>query len=338
MKNFKNLKDTALLEKQDREALEPDKACVFGIKPLDEALISLDKNDLVVIGADSGGGKSEVALRMARVNAKMGRRVALYSLEGGSIQAMRRMKWQDICENYYANYHEMGVDMDYRKWSKNKDRNGLISEIEQEVIDNKYDAYKDNLMFFCGSTLSLDDLLHSLLDFHDVHGEFISTKKASKFNLDLIIIDHLQYFSLTKDESEISEITEILKSVKRITEEYAIPVVLISHMRKKSKDRGLPGQEDFHGSSNIPKIASVAITISSASDNADLKNMIYPTYIRVVKSRMGISPLFAFLINFDGRQKKYMDNYQIFRVNSQGFVPDKPLDKAEFPDWAQGAI
>ena len=75
--------------------------CSYGVKPLDEALVCIMPNDLVVIGADSAVGKSELCLQIARHNLHKNKRVALYHLEGGWQEAITRMKWKDICEEYY---------------------------------------------------------------------------------------------------------------------------------------------------------------------------------------------------------------------------------------------
>ncbi len=338
MTDFITLNDAFKKEAIVRGDINVDDLCIYGIKPLDDSLVCIPKNELVVIGADSGTGKTEMSLKIAQVNAKRGKKVAIYYLEGGYLEAMARMKWRDMMGEYFRNYSHLGLDMDFRKWSLNMLKYPTLMEIESKLWDRWKIEYNNNLMIYSGKGLTIDSFTASLIDFHKT----IDTQNPfdNKFSLDvdLIIIDHLQYFSLTKSENEIFEITEILKTVKNVTESFNIPIILISHLRKKTKDRGLPGQEDFYGSSNIPKIASTAITLTPSSDKDNLRSGIYPTYIRVAKSRVGVKPNYAFLINFYLDRREYDDIYEIVRLDNFGNVAEETLDKEEKPLWSEKKV
>ncbi|MFA5388223.1 MAG: DnaB-like helicase C-terminal domain-containing protein [Candidatus Omnitrophota bacterium] len=334
------IEDAFKKETDVRKNTDVSKLCTYGIKPLDDALICMAKNELVVIGADSGAGKSELALNIARTNIKRGKRVALYYLEGGYEEAISRMKWRDIAEEYYKNYPQLGINMDYRRWALNIEKDKTLETIECKLWEQYKTEYQNNLYLYSSKEgMTVGNLISSILDFHKLvpTGETGPFNTTEKVDLDLIIIDHLQYFSLTKAESEIFEITEILRTVKSITEYFKIPVVLISHLRKKTSDRGLPSQEDFYGSSNIPKIATTAITIASASElhQDEMAKGMYPTFLRVVKSKIGLKPNYAFLVNFDLHKCCYAEDYEIHRLDSYGKVNKKPLEDHERPKWGR---
>jgi replicative DNA helicase len=334
--NWTKLDEAFKNEAISRADINVDDLCIYGIKPLDDSLVCIPKNELVVIGADSGAGKSELSLKIAQVNAKRGKKVAMYYLEGGYTEALARMKWRDIAQEYFKNYSHLGIDMDYRKWSLNMLRDTALMEIESKVWEKYKNEYKNNLIFYSSKNgLDLDKLLSSLLDLHKLIPNEAGTGITTKLDLDLIIIDHLQYFSLMKAESEIFEITEILKSVKNITEHFNTPVILVSHLRKKARDRGLPGQEDFYGSSNIPKIASTAITLAPSSDKDNLSEGIYPTYIRVAKSRVGVKSNYAFLIDFYLDRREYSDTYDIVRLDNFGNVAENSLTEEQKPKYTR---
>ena len=86
-------KEPFLEEAIERFSMKKNDLCSYGVPCLDHALGGIYKNDLVVVGADSGVGKSELVLNIAKYNASRGKRVVLYYLEGGHTEAMRRMKW-----------------------------------------------------------------------------------------------------------------------------------------------------------------------------------------------------------------------------------------------------
>ena len=343
MNSFITLKDAYLKESEYRLDTDIKKLCTYGIKPLDDSLICINRGELIVIGADSGVGKSEIAINVAKHNAMNGKKVALYHLEGGYKEAVARMKWKDISREYFANHSGLGIDMDFRKWSVNLEQDKLLTEIEAEIYNRNKDTFMPNVFFYDRpEDLTVTDFLASLLDFHDLKtaaGNFYSgDQRTGGFDLDLIVIDHLQYFSLDQSENEITEITNIIRQVKKVTDNYKIPVVLISHLRKKMKDRGLPDQQDFYGSSNIPKISTTAITLTPKINAEDFKNQIYPTWIRVVKSRIGIKPSIAMLSDFNARTKEYSDKYEIYRINGDGYSSKEPMESNEIPKWAYGSI
>ena len=119
-------------ESDFRLSIDPSTICTFGIKPLVDLLVGILKNDLVVIGADSGVGKSHLALDIAITNAINGKKVALFFIEGGAQEAIVRVKWKLISKIYYSKY-KCGLDMDYRLWRMNMIENPeLLKKIEEE--------------------------------------------------------------------------------------------------------------------------------------------------------------------------------------------------------------
>lgn len=343
MTSFLKWQECFKLEAEHRLDTNISQLCTYGIKPLDDALICINRGELVVIGADSGVGKTELAIQIASHNAKAGKKVALFHLEGGYREAIARMKWRDICQEYYLNHKGSGLEMNYQKWIVNVDQDPLMMQLEQKVWNHYKEKYGENLFIHHREEgeVTLTEFLISLMDFHSLYtaaGKVIQSDPRYKgFELDLIVIDHLQYFSLDQGENEISEITKIIREVKKVTDKYGIPVVLISHLRKKTKDRGLPDQQDFYGSSNIPKIANTAITITPQINKEDFYTGIYPTWLRIVKSRVGIRSSIAILSDFDGNSKAYSDKYEIYKVNNDGHTSPEALLKHELPRWAQGS-
>lgn len=328
IEGFKSWDEAYIEETRDRESIEPDRLCTYGVKALDDALFRIGTNELVVIGAETGMGKSELSLNIAQHNAVNGKRVAVYYLEGGHLEAIRRMKWKDITKMYFKDYRFARANVDFKQWMYNYNPEHVLIDIEGKVNNQYREKYKENLYFYpTTKEFTIEKFMMSLLDFHQL--------LTADLDLDLIIIDHLQYFSLAQADNEISEITKILREVKEITEYYNTPVILISHLRKRGKNAGLPGHEDFYGSGNIAKIATTAITIAPDPEGDSLADNIYPTFLRVVKSRVGIRPNYAFLVNFDLKTRSYEEDYQIYRVNELGQPASAPLLENELPKWAR---
>ena len=305
-------------ERFNRESINPNQICTFGIKLLDDVLYGILKKDFIVIGADSGAGKSELCLKIAVHNALNGKKVILYFIEGGDEEAIARIKWEMIRDKYYSGNHS-GVDMDYRKWRMNMLNDPLIKVLETECKAIFKEKVQKNLTIYENPKgLTLKDFMESVDIFLDA---------------DLIIIDHLQYFTLSNPKNELTEQTEILKKVNEICHSSAIPVILVSHLRKKDKERGLPSQEDFYGTSNIAKMSSLAITISSDYSDDGTK---FPTYFRFVKTRTKISANFALRSDFNLLSGKYENDYFAYSVIGDRLA-DNPLTIDKLPKFARGA-
>lgn len=316
--------------------IEPKKICNFGVKILDDALIGILPNDFMVLMADSGVGKSELAIEIAIHNASNGKVVALYFIEGGAEEAINRIRWKMICNKYFSEKQPETLDMDYRKWRMGLLKGELMSKLNLQCYKEFQNKVKKNLHIYCfeeGFTITM--LINSLGWFTEQkRGDFLL---ENYLNIDLLVIDHLQYFTLANPKNELTEMTEILMKVKDITNHHKIPVLMVSHLRKKEKDRGLPSQEDAYGTSNIVKIASQAIAISPyfTSDNYSMEK--YPTFFRFVKSRTGLRSSIAALCNFNFKIGKYEDEYLIYKL--KGDKPEaEPLKPYDYPKWAKKGI
>lgn len=325
-------------EKTSRMAIDPKTICTFGIKCLDDVLFGILKKDFIVIGADSGIGKSQICLDVALHNARRGKKIGLYFIEGGDEEAIARIKWKLMTEKYYAGRKTLTdmphIDMDYRKWRMNLITDSTMVQLEQNCFEEFKDTLANIMLYGYEKGLSIKDFVDSLDYFLTPEPGFEDDPLSYSHKVDLIIIDHLQYFNLTNPSKELSEQGEILKKVNEICHGYKIPVILVSHLRKKDKDRGLPSQEDFYGTSNTPKMSSIAITMSSLPpiENGTL----YPTYFRFVKSRIKISPNYALLCAFDVTEGRYKDRYSVHKV-----IFDKPMTEPllqkDLPKWAKNS-
>lgn len=338
---FRQWVDLQENERLERSVLSPSKFCSFGISVLDDAMRCIFPDDLIVIGADSGAGKSTLALEIAAHNAEKGKTVGVFYLEGGHQEAIRRIKWRAICHEYFLNRSNYPhIEMDYILWCMNSPEVKDIKIIEDKISKSLNETLKNLYLYEIttslegGQKVGFDSIYSGLSDFFDgyVFGKI-------KYHIDLLIIDHLHYFDLDDGSrmTEADKLSKAMRMCKEITSIYKVPIILVSHFRKKMRDRGLPDQEDFHGSSNIPKISTDSIVIAPAYDLQDSANMIYPTFFRFAKSRRGLKANYAALVDFNLWNNKYSETYDLYPVSSIGAVVNKPLESFKIPKWAKNA-
>lgn len=96
------------------------------------------------------------------------------------------------------------------------------------------------------------------LDWKDIDGLMQNAKE--KLDVDLVIIDHLHYF--TRELANVAEdLGRITKEFKKNAKRYNLPVVLISHIRKLAQGEELSG-ESLRGSSLIAQDADIVLLVN----------------------------------------------------------------------------
>ena len=103
------------------------------------------------------------------------------------------------------------------------------------------------------------------LDWKDIDGLIENAK--NKLGVDLVIIDHLHYF--TRELQNVAEdLGRITKDFKKNAMRYKLPIILISHIRKLQKDEELSG-DSLRGSSYIAQDSDIVLMVNrDAETNA----------------------------------------------------------------------
>jgi len=291
----------------------------YPINFLSDTLGGMIQSELLVIGADSGVGKSEIVNKIAFHNAAKGKKVYLFSLEGDKYDLINRMRYKVFLELLAKN----------KKWgSRCSFRDFLIYKIPEDgkkVLNEVDTSLKDTL-----SSLKVYNRKEDLsLAFFEAQLELINEEA------DLVIIDHLHYFDFHKKEYEA--INDIMKKLKKLQDKYRLPIILVSHLRKKDKTRIFPNQEDFHGSSNIVKQADTCIVVAHIDKNEtdageqEVSNL-YKTGIRVVKSRTGFSQKIVGVLEYDLETRNYSSQYDLM-ICGEHYMADLTVK----PEWAKNA-
>lgn len=337
---FRLFEDLVHEEFAKRKTIKPENLCTYGIAALDKSLKYILPDDLIVIGADSGVGKSDLGISIAIHNAQKGKKVAIFYLEGGHNEAIQRILWKLMCLEYFNNKDKYEyIDMNFIEWLSNENKSEALLNLELKIRDKFIAEIKDKLFLYDVSMTIGDNGKLSYQDIYLKLSAFFSgyNERGVMFDLDLLIIDHLHYFDFSDNTriNEAEKLSKIMRQCKEITDLYKLPVIVMSHLRKKTKDRGtLPDQEDFHGSSNIPKISTCCITLTPDYNKQDNDLLIYPTYFRIVKSRYGIKANYALLIDYFLTQRKYSEFFKLYKVDNMGNI-GKELEINQLPKWAR---
>ena len=288
---------------------------------LDELLRGMLPHDLVLLGAPTGMGKTDLSLAIAASNAMEGKRVAYFALEAEPRELERRTKYRLLNALLYTEKNPNAGDFNYADWIRGECESycgHLNEEVDNKIIDQLATLHT----YYRGEKF----------DQHTLHDE---VSKASVW-ADLIVIDHLHYIDTDSEDSETRGLADIVKTVRDLSLRIGRPVLLVAHLRKRSgiDKRIIASVDDFHGSSNITKICTQAIAIERAHSVTPAKWFMSPTFMTVLKDRrMGTTGLVA-LTHFDLRSRNYRNEYTLGRL-TKGCTEWEPIPTLDKPRWAK---
>lgn len=289
----------------------------YGVGYLDDYLGGIKKNDFVLIGATSGLGKTAFAYQIAFRNS-IKRRVHLFALEADYNEPYYRELYRIFAKKYYANPNFKRETVNYRKFITGGIESPLLLEAEEELKTKHQKLtvhYRDQEGF-------------------DLSALILKLNQPNISRAELLVIDHIDYFDVNDPHSENYEIGEIMKVLRSFNYTHGIPIVLISHLRKKDNRKQLiPDMDDFHGTSNKIKQVKTAITISPDYKNSDYAQGRYSTFFNISKDRLFGCPRLVGRTVFDRRFNAYEKSYELAVSKNYGEEMEV-LDYGQYPDWA----
>lgn len=291
----------------------------FGVRFLDDALGGILPRDLVLLGAKTGIGKTALATSIALHNAQAGKRVHYFALEAEDREIERRMKYQIIADQYYRSGIHLPT-IRYLDWHMgNLDRE--LGPFEKSADDELNKALANLHTFYRCNSFSADDFCTKLREIRD--------------ETDLVILDHLHYVD-SDDDNENRGYKKMVKQIRDAALNAEKPTVMVAHVRKGDRryEHLVPTIEDFHGSSDIAKMATKAIMLAAAYDVPNKRPFLWNTYMQVSKCRLDSSVTrYAALVIFNSRTNTYEGHYTLGRLTEGGTMfSELPLD--DMPHWA----
>lgn len=292
----------------------------IGVSYFDHALGGVYANDVLLIGAKSGVGKTELATSIALANAKSGRRVMYFALEAEDQEITRRIKFKYVSKFFYQNLASYrNINLRYQDWYYNK----YGSSIEA------CERYANDELLKIGGNLKTIYRTASSYTAEDFRSHFFALQDEA----DMFIVDHVHYFD-SEEPNENKALKDTMKRIRDCAQLGGKPIVLVAHVRKSdTRNKSIiPDLEDFHGSSDLGKIATKAIAIAPAYDQ-ERNGTLYPTYMKVLKSRVGSdTERFTALSWFDVSSNSYSQEYVIGTHRGDKFTELE--EDALKPQWA----
>jgi replicative DNA helicase len=318
---FRSFGDRLETERQDR--IDAGKRVLsFGVQFLNQALGGIFSNDLILIGAKTGVGKTALASSIALANARKGKRVHYFALEAEDREIERRIKFQLVSEIVRkAVGPREAARLNFLDW--------YLGKVDD--VTGRFEAGADKALAETFKSLST---FYRTTEFYAEHFEAMVGQIEKE--TDLIILDHLHYVD-SEDTNENRGYKLVVKKIRDVALRIGKPVVVVAHVRKTDRkaSRLVPDTDDFHGTSDVPKIATKAIMLAPAFDQTSTSPSLWMTYVHPVKCRFdGARTRYVGLLTYDARANAYNENFLIGKLTAGG---DKwectPSD--QIPEWAK---
>lgn len=316
---FKSAAKSAFDEIEDRRGIL-SRVMKFGIDSLDDSLRGIICDDMILLGAPSGVGKTALCCHIALTNILAGNRVHYIALEAAEHEIERRLKYPMIAKEFFNSIIRPNIVLNFADWIMGKFVNELY-EIEHRVATEFEEKYKNLFLFYKQQSFGLAQLIESV--------------SYAAGETDLILIDHVHYFDLD-DDNENRAMKEIAKTIRTLVLEKRKPIILVAHLRKRDRNNDdlIAGLDEFHGSSDLTKIATKVVTMSPG--NWVSETQAYETFFRTPKNRWDSGVIrYSYKEFYDPKTGEYLNGrYEIgsaMQSRSKGF---EQIPRWERPQWA----
>jgi len=219
-----------------------------GFYRLDELTSGLQKQDLIILAARPGVGKTAMSLNIAANCAiRHGLKVAVFSLEMSGAALSRRLLAAEARINL-------------RKLSR-----GLLSRTV-ERSDSRQEASDWQRLAEAADRLAeaplwIDD--SAALSVLELRGK--CRRQVLEHGLDLVVVDYLQLMaSGVKAENRTQEVSAISRGLKAVAKQLDVPILVVSQLSRNPERRGdqRPQLSDLRESGSIEQDADVVMFIN----------------------------------------------------------------------------
>jgi len=228
---------------QVRQQAHPFVGLETGFRRLDELTSGLKPQELVILAARPGVGKTAMALNIAAHAAvKLKKHVLFFSLEMSAQALVRRLlaaQAKVSLERIISGHISFKPGRGPTDWEK-------LVRAADELAE---------------APLWIDDA--ASLSILELRGK--ARRLAMEHGLDLVIVDYLQLMnSGTKTENRTQEVSAISRGLKMVAKQLNVPLVALSQLSRQPERRGGDGRpqlSDLRESGSIEQDADVVIFI-----------------------------------------------------------------------------
>lgn len=245
-----------------------------GFFELDKVTDGLHEQELTLIAARPGCGKTALALNIAKNISKKGVCTYFVSLEMSEKQLGNRLV------SSYA-----GID-------SHRLRSGWLEDEDFKKINIAIADLQELKMIIDSKSTTIQEI------------ELKASELKARKNIGLIIIDYLQLLkSKTKFNCREQEVADISRKLKLLSKDLNIPIIALCQLNRESLKRTRPTNADLRESGSLEQDADNIIFIYT--DEEDLSKRVIETELIISKQRNG--PTGTVKLKFDKKTMTFLN-------------------------------
>jgi len=231
---------------------------LMGIKTgevkLDRALLGL--NGVMVLGGKAGGGKTTLALHLAKKVAENKTPVLFYSLEMARLPILTKLL-SSLSMVGYGDILLRGKTA-FEEGGKRE-----LSEEDKQALRGGFVKLQDIADYI---TIKTRDYQDGEITFDTLKADIEYLKKKHNTEEVLVIVDHLQLFTPSRDtRDQIDKEQDLINKFKEINTNTNASILLISQQNKASYDK--PSVTSIKGSVDIIYLADVVMFVKREEED-----------------------------------------------------------------------
>jgi replicative DNA helicase len=249
---------------EELDSLDGNECLTTGYDWLDDKIVGLFKGELMVVGGETGSGKSAFVTNICYKVAEKGHKVVMFALEN---------RLQDY--GILAVYFELGrikkrfgePNYSWNQYRKNEIKDENYLKLRKEAEKN---ISHENVFFVKVKKQASIELVEK------------SVEQFVKEGVKLILIDHLHYLEMNGESKNRAEFIEnMMIRIKSLQNRTGARIILVVHYKKLEGKK--PMLDSFKDSIAIPQNANYVVNIwrdRSTKDEKENKTTFYLPKVR----------------------------------------------------------
>lgn len=251
-----------------------------GLHCIDSRIGGLQPQRLVVVAARPAVGKTALTMQFALHASRIGHRVGICSLEMGSHELGVR-----------AMSHEYRINMSELFRAEESALHSLTGKMAQNPLAKRP-------VFFNTDQYRLDEVINQIQVWR------------SRDKIEMAVVDHIGLVEVPGSKSANDRISEITRSLKKLTKDLDIPIIAVSQLNRcNARDSRKPLLSDLRDSGSIEQDCDIAIFLHEEESLDDHSNDRY--WIGLLKNRLGPAGWINARVNFAKHIQRFeeVDNH-----------------------------
>lgn len=254
----------------------------------------------MVLGADTGIGKTGLCMHIATHNRLAGKKVALLLLESHKSEFSNRLSYQYIQKLADKRGIKELQQYSFAQFQFNKIPFKYIAELEDEVATYLDHKLEDLVILKIGAQITPDNLKDEL-----------ARISSGPDKMDLIIIDHIHDLARADASGQSNHsIDKVMATLKQHTQVFEVPIIAIAHFSKASANAIIGNNYSFKGSASIGQDARTTILIAPHLKGGKFFGQgVAPTVFSIGKNMAGFRSSKVFLKGFSLQHQRYNQGF-----------------------------